>query len=381
MKIEIVLLLIALLMSPVLAAIPGAEEAAAQVQVANITIDPAVLMPYDTGTVTLTLVNTGIESVAISRAELLDKDFRILSDSYGKVGAIGGGNSMQFTFTIQAGGKTGIFYPVFSLDFRDANFLRHPVKLVIQDNPIEVAVLKKPDTFTLGKKEEITLHIGNPRDNPVTGVIITPEAGSSHEITPSSYFAGVLTPDGGLDIPFSIIPNSSEPVVFTVKYQNGINDHESTYTLPINPGTSKKVANPVLSNVAIESEKDFWRVTGDVTNSGLETANAVEVTSADPGIPIFPYKIYAIGALKPDDFSSFELTFKTDVNATVVPLITSFKDDDGNPFSGTTMIETGASLQKDSQQDEGGFPAPIIIGVIALIALVVAGVVIYTRRR
>ena len=380
MKIGITLILLLLLVYPVFSESPGAEEAAAQVQVTNITIDPAVLMPYDTGTVTLTIVNTGTDSVAISRAELLDKDIRIISDTYGKVGAIGGGNSMRFTFTVQATGGTGIFYPVFSLDFRDANYLRHPVKLVVQDNPVEVAVLKKPDTFTLGKKEEITLHIGNPRDNEVTGVTIVPSAGS-HEITPTSFFAGVLPPDAALDIPFSIIPDSSEPVTFTVQYQNGINEHQTMYTLPISPGTSKKQANPVLSNVVIEQEKDHWRVTGDVTNSGLETANAVEVTSADPAVPIFPYKIYAIGALKPDDFSSFELTFRTGENITAVPLITSFKDDDGNPFSGETMIETGAVVTNNSQQPEGMIPPVFIIGIIVLIALGVTGVVIYSRKR
>ena len=188
MRIPAILLLILAILSPVSAAVPGAEEAAAQVQVTNISTDPEVLMPYDTATLTLTLANTGTESVAISRAELLDKDIRILSDTYGKVGAIGAGNTMKFTFTIQAGGRTGIFYPVFSLDFRDANYLRHPVKLVVQENPVEIAVLKKPDTFTMGKKEEVTLHIGNPRDNAVSGVTVIPSG--PHEMTPTSYFVG-----------------------------------------------------------------------------------------------------------------------------------------------------------------------------------------------
>lgn len=380
MRAVITALAILIIISPVIATVPGAEEAAAQVQITNMSIDPAVLMPYDTATITLTVANTGTGSVAISRAELLDKEIRILSDTYGKVGAIGGGNSMKFTFTIQAGGRTGIFYPVFSLDFRDANYLRHPLKVVVQDNPLEVAVMKKPETFTLGKKEDVTLHIGNPRENAVTGVTVVPAA-STHEITPTSFFAGVLTPDQALDIPFSITPNSSEPITFTVKYQNGINDHETVYTLPINPGTSKKRANPVLSNVIIGEEKDYWRVTGDVTNSGLETANAVEVTSADPAAPVFPYKLYAVGALKPDDFSSFELTFRTDANTTQVPLITSFKDDDGNSFSGKTMIETTSSSRTTASEEGGGPVTPVIIGLLALIAVIVIGMVIYTRRR
>lgn len=375
----LLVILLLLLASPGLAISPAAEEAAAQIQVTNLTIDPAVLMPYDTATVTLTIANTGTGSVAISRADILDKDIRIRSDSYNKVGAIGGGNTMRFTFTIQAGAETGIFYPVFSLDFRDANYLRYPLKVEVRDNPLEVAVLKKLDTYTEGKKEEIILHIGNPRDNGVNGVTVIPS--TTHEITPTSFFVGVLGPDESREVPFTLTPRSSEPVNFTVKYQNGMNDHEVAYQLPIIMGASKKQANPVLSNVMIEPEKDFWRVTGDITNSGLETANAVEVTSKDPAIPIFPYKIYAVGALKPDDFSSFELTFRTDDNTTEVPLITSFKDDDGNPFSSETMIETEGQTGKKTEGEESGPVNPVMIGAIALIAIIVIGIIIYTRRR
>lgn len=378
MKRAVTVLLFLLVIPQALALVPGAEEAAAQVQVTNITTDPAILMPYDTATVTLTIVNTGTESVALSHAELLDKDIRILSDNYGKVGAIGGGNTMRFTFTIQAGARTGIFYPVFSLDFRDANFLRHPVKVVVQDNRVEVSVLKKPEIFSIGKKDEITLHIGNPRENMVTGVVVVPN--STHEITPTSFFAGMLSPDSSLDIPFSITPDSAEPVTFTVHYNNGINEHQTQYILPMNTGTNKKQANPILSNVIIENKKDYWQVTGDVTNSGLETANAVEITSGDPAKPVFPFKINAIGALKPDDFSSFELTFKTDSNVTEVPLIANFKDDDGNSFSSRTMIETATNPLNKTSTDEG-MSGWFIPAVVILVVVLVSGVILYTRRR
>ena len=50
------------------------EAAAAQIQVINLTTDPAILMPYDTATVTITLSNTGTKSVAISGAEIQSKD-------------------------------------------------------------------------------------------------------------------------------------------------------------------------------------------------------------------------------------------------------------------------------------------------------------------
>jgi hypothetical protein len=359
--------------------LPENEAAAAQIQVINLSIDPAILMPYDTATVTITLTNTGTKSVAISRADLYSKEFKILSDSYGKVGAIGAGNTMSFTYTIRAGGLTGIFYPVFSVDFRDANFLRYPFRVLVQENQLEVSVLNKPETFVPGKKEELIIHVGNPRDNPVTSVTVVPR-GPGHEITPTSFFSGVLAPDSSVDIPFSVTPYGETPIEFTVQYQNGINQHEVTYTLPVETRKkSRKQADTILSNVQVDIEKDHFRVTGDVTNSGLETANAVLITTAEPAVPVFPFKVYAVGALKPDDFSSFEVTFHAGENVTEIPLRASFKDDDGNEFFSDTMVELGDSHEPKVKQDEEGL-SPVIIGVLVVIALGVAGIVLHSRR-
>ena len=359
--------------------LPENEAAAAQIQVINLSIDPAVLMPYDTATVTITLANTGTKSVAISSAQMLSKEFKVLSDSYGKVGAIGAGNTMSFTYTLQAGGATGIFYPIFSVDFRDANFLRYPFRVLVQENLLEVSVLNKPETFVSGKKEDLTIHIGNPRDNQVTGVTVIPQAGE-HEITPTSFFSGVLAPDSSVDVPFSVTPYGDSPIEFVVQYQNGINQHEVSYTLPVETGKkSRKQADTVLSNVKVDTEKDHFRVTGDVTNSGLETANAVVITSTDPAVPVFPFKVYAVGALKPDDFASFEVTFRADENVTEVPLRTSFKDNDGNEFASDTLVELGEGTGPKPKQDEEGF-SPVIIGVLVVIALGVIGAVWYSRR-
>ncbi|PWR75600.1 COG1361 S-layer family protein [Methanospirillum stamsii] len=355
------------------------EAAAAQIQVINLTTDPAILMPYDTATVTITLSNTGTKSVAISGAEIQSKDLKILSDDYGKVGAIGAGNTMSFTYTLQAGGVTGIFYPVFSVDFRDANYLRYPFKVTVQENPLEVSVMNKPETWVEGKKENIVIHIGNPRDNAVNGVIIDPSKGR-HEITPTSYFAGVLQSDNSIDIPFSVTPYGDEPITFTVHYQNGINQHTVPYTLPVVTGQkSRKQADTVLSNVQVDTERGNYRVTGDVTNAGLENANAVVISSEEPAIPVFPYKVYAVGALKPDDFASFEVTFRADTNVTEVPLRASFKDDDGNEFSSVTLVELGKEKNPKTQQDEEGI-SPVIIGVLVIIAAGVLCAVWYSRK-
>jgi hypothetical protein len=51
-----------------------------------------------------------------------------------------------------------------------------------------------------------------------------------------------------------------------------------------------------------------------------------------------PYKEYAVGLLKADDFSSFELTF-TASGTTQVPLVIHWKDGNGNVYTDTTQID------------------------------------------
>ncbi|PWR74243.1 COG1361 S-layer family protein [Methanospirillum lacunae] len=353
--------------------------AAAQVQVNSISIDPEVLMPLDTAVVTIVLNNSGQEAVPINHALMYDKNLDILSDNYEKVGSIGAGNTLKLEYTIQAKGDTGIFYPILSLDFRGAHFLRYPFRVQVQKDPIEMSVLSKPEIFVEGKKDIVQLHIGNPRDNTVSGVTITAN-GTGHEITPLSYFIGALGSDDAVDIPFNITPYGNKSVQFTLEYQNGINQHNITYTLPIVLGESRKHANPVLSNVIITDEGEFFRVTGDVTNSGLETANGVEVTSAAPANPIFPYKLYAVGALKPDDFSSFEITFKADANTTEVPLQTSFKDRDGNIFSSDTKLELPHKDTITEKEQPSQLPEKTIYLIPVGLLLLVIIAIWYSRR-
>jgi len=374
------LVVLTLLLVPVYAATDDdTDAAAAQVEVAELKIDPAVLMPYDTAMVTIILKNTGTKAVHISHALIYDKDLKILTENYGKVGFIGAGNNLTLEYTIQARANPGIFYPTLSLDFQGARFLRNPFRVLVQEEPLEISVLSKPEIFIEGKKDLVYLHVANPRDNTVTGAMITVN-GTGHEITPISYFIGTLPSDAVAEIPFNITPYGNHSVEFSLSYQNGINKHNISYSLPVNLGESRKRANPVISNVVVEDEGNFLRVTGDVTNSGLETANAVEITSAEPALPIFPYKIYAVGALKPDDFSSFDITFRVDANATEVPLRTSFKDRDGNIFVSDTPLEIDSQAGSIEKDQPSGLPKEMMFVVIGVVLFMVIISIWFSRR-
>jgi hypothetical protein len=172
-----------------------------------------------------------------------------------------------------------------------------------------------------------------------------------------------------------VTPDRETTLSLDLDYHNGDNVHTVTTSLPVMFSPDKKQATPLISNIKVTLEKGIYHVTGDVTNAGLLTANAVTVTSLSPASPEDPYRSYIIGALKQDDFGSFEVTF-TAGSAERVPLQLSYKDKDGNvitseqPVSLTSAVSTG--------QDSGGAG---ILPVIVVILLIAAGGYYYYRKQ
>ena len=101
------------------------------------------------------------------------------------------------------------------------------------------------------------------------------------------------------------------------------------------------------------------------------------VTTLSPAVPQDPYKSYVIGALKSDDFGSFEVTF-TASGVSSVPLQVSYKDSDGNILtSSQTVSLTGATTTDSNAQSGNPFLIP---GIIIVIVLAAGGWYIYTKR-
>ncbi|TAJ44703.1 COG1361 S-layer family protein [Methanofollis fontis] len=334
----IVLLIALLLPASACAADVDTYDAAAQVTVTDIAIDPAVLMEDDTATVTVTVQNTGTGSVAISRAALYGTDISVLNTgTYDSVGEIGAGTSKQFTFTVRADCADGIYYPSFYLDFRDAGSLRCPVPVTVQSNEVQISVMDIPDVFTADKKETVSLLVGNPRQNTVNGVTLTP-SGEGIECTQSSVFIGNLAPDGSAEVSLDVSASQSTDLVLTVTYRNGINTHTEVLTLPIEVGISKTDPIMVVNNLEVTSSGSGYEVSGDVSNAGLEDAMSVIVTVGSPAKATDPYPMYVIGSLESDDFSSFEVTFSGQ-GLTSVPIVIDYKDRDGNDYQTTYTLD------------------------------------------
>ena len=348
-----------------------------KVFVSSVTFDPAVFFTGDKGTVTYVVENSNENtSVMLNHGTFSDDKIKLLSGTYDFSNTLGPLQDRPFTFSILADVPEGDYYPSFSLSFYDAN-LYHKSLVRIDNTPLELTVVDKPDAFAEGKKKTIYMQVANPRDNDVSNVILE-VAGDGITASPSRTFVGDLASGAKVPVNFSVTPDKETQLALTLTYDNGNNPHKVTMDIPLTFGTDKKEADPVMSNVIVTNDGTVYHVTGDVNNAGLETANTVTVTSLSPATPQDPYKTYVVGALKPDDFGSFEVTFTANGNSTSVPVQLSYKDIDGNIYNSVQDVKippSGSAAQKN-----GGLPLVPIMAGLVIVVVFVGGWFVYLRK-
>jgi len=357
---------------------PESIISAGNVYVSNVTYDPGSFFTDDTGAVMVYVTNgNSDQSVVVNHVTIGDKNIRLTSTPYDSSANIGPLQRQSFVFSVVADAPDGTYYPTFSLSFRDADSLFYRATVQVDNTPLELTIVEKPETFTQGKKKTIFLQVANPRKNDIRNVILD-VSGTGITATPEKTFIGNLASGAKIPVNFTVIPEQETPLILTVTYNNGNNPHKVTMDLPIAFGIDKKQANPVVSNVQVKSESGIYRITGDVNNAGLETANTVMVTSLSPAVPQDPYKTYVVGALKPDDFGSFEVTFSAN-STTSVPLQLSYKDMDGNLYTSLQDVKISAPATNSQNSGTSNLLFPLIAVVIVLVACI-GGWYFYVRR-
>jgi hypothetical protein len=359
-------------------ATPESIVTAGNVYVSNITFDPGSFFTNDAGIVTVYVTNGNPDqSVVVNHVTIGDKNIRLTSTPYDSSSNIGPLQTKSFVFSVVSDAPDGTYYPTFSLSFRDADSLYSRATVQVDNTPLELTILEKPDAFSQGKKKTIFIQVANPRKNDLRNVILE-VTGTGVTATPARTFIGSLASGAKIPLNFTITPEQETSLTITATYNNGNNPHKERIVLPVTFGIDKKQANPVISNVQVKSESGIYHITGDVNNAGLETANTVMVTSLSPAVPQDPFKTYVVGALKPDDFGSFEVTFSANSTPSI-PIQLSYKDSDGNLY--TSLQEVNITKSGTSTQNNWGsnllFP---LIAVVIVIVACIGGWYFYLRR-
>ncbi len=328
------------------------DEKVAYLTITGISSNPAVFMNGDTGTISVKVKNTGTTSVNYQRADLYSKDIDVLnSNAYETAGFIGAGNEVEFVFYVKAKAAEGIFYPRFYLDMKGSGSLSFNIPVKVENSGLVVSALNAPDYYQEGISKKINVLVGNPRENAVSGVYVTVTGDVT--TTQTSQFIGALAADASATSEFEVTPTSEGTMTFEVSYKNGMNTHTSELTIPIVYGDSKLAANPIINNVKITDSGSYKTLSGDVTNAGIEDAKSLVITVVSPAIPVEPYKTSVIGSLDSDDFSSFDLTFRSDSDE--IPLLITYKDKSGNTYTKTETLNSGSNDGYIAEDEDMGY--------------------------
>jgi len=319
----------------------SADDAVSQVYVSSVTVNPQEFYPYEEGTITVQVTNSGSQAVAFEDADILDSNVYIEDEAHNPYRAmtyLGPGNTMTYTFKVVAKPPEGTYFPLFTLASRDAGSIRYPIMVKIDSKPIESSFSIVPDNFAVGSTDNVTLTINNPREGAITNVVITPQ-GSGFGITPDKVFLASVPAQSSVNVPFEITPHKEATVNFSIQYNNGLmNPHLESISLPLVIGASKTAANPVINNLALTTPGSYYQLTGDVTNTGITDASGVTLSTGAPVQPAEPYAQYAVGSLTSNDFSSFTLTF-TGQDLSAVPITVQWKDANGNSLSTVKTVD------------------------------------------
>lgn len=416
----ILIITVLLLLVATAGAATAAQDAASFVHVTSVEINPEVFYPYEVGTVTITLMNSGTQSVGLSNPDILDNNIHIVNrNTWNTISYISPGSTMTYTFQVSADPPDGTYFPLFSVGTESSGSIHFPFIIKVESTGLKASIAEKPDNFSLSKKDTVNMSLINPRDAAIKKILITP-TGPGIDVSPSVKYVSSLGAGSSIEIPFSVTPHQESDLTFHVSYWNGDNEHTADVVLPITLGEDKFAAKPIVNNVALTRSGAYYSLSGDVNNAGLTDAKSMVVTVGAPARAVEPYSDYAIGSLASDDFSSFEVTF-TASDLSSVPLVISWKDNDGNSFSvtknldlrtssgsagasGSTSANTGSSGSSGSATTPSGSSAARTGGgpgggsifgfggsrgggissfypVIAAGILLIAGIVLYRKRK
>jgi uncharacterized membrane protein len=336
---------------------------AALVYVSNVTLDPEVFFPGDEGTVTVTLTNSGTSAIGLSHPDLLSTKLNINDDdAWDSMSYVGAGSTITYTMIVTSKPPDGTYYALFTLGTKSGNSIHYPVKFTVDSNAIKAAITDKPTSFSPDAEQNVTLTLMNTRSGDVKNVVITPE-GSGSDAYPSTELVSTISSGKSTDVTFGITPHTASNLTFHISYQNGDNTHSTEVVLPIDFGQDKTAAVPVVNNVALTTSGTTYEVTGDITNAGVTDAKGVTVTVGAPAKATGTYPEYAIGSIASDDSGSFDVTF-TSNDLSAVPLLVTWKDEEGNDYSLTKTLDlstssgTGSSTSSSTKTSSSSMSGP-----------------------
>ena len=384
---------------PVLVA--AATAADPTVIVSEYTVTPSVLMPGDTGTITLILKNTAqtasekentgavsggtFEStkntdinVFIENVHLDENGIRVENDDFDRIGELGPGQSVPVTFVIRAPEKSGIYFPEAWIDVKDGRSTRFPLMVNVNT---DIATQKKP-SLTVSRtlpsqvtpgddfRAQLTLeNTGLTRASDIT-ILVNSSQKSVALASTGRYYVASLDPGEKypIDLAFTSDKNTPvgiNPVILMITYANpGGSNEKQTEILGIPfEGKAEIAVSSVTTDPVRPVPGSPFTLIVRVENTGTGRATSVRATldTAFAGT-----KDAFIGSIDKDSDAPAIFYLQATRDGSVPAGITiTYNDDYGSHLvNETTTVTTAPS-------------SPVMTSLIVLIILIAGSVAAY----
>jgi len=396
----VLLLMLPLIAAPVTAADPT-------VIVSDYTVTPAVLMPGDTGTITITIKNTaqaatekentGIVmgntfastkstdiNVFIENVHLDENGIDVLNDDFDRVGELGPGQSVPVTFVIRAPAKAGIYFPEAWIDVRDGRSTRYPVlvnvntDIATQKKPSLAIAKSLPAPVAPGDDIAADLVIGNTgltRAGDIS-IIVNPTVKSIALTSTGRYYIASLDPGetSTINLRFASDRNTPvgiNPVSLAITYNNidGTTERQTeTLGIPFKGRAEIAVSSVTTDPVRPVPGSPFTLVVR-VENTGTDRATSVRA-SLDSGFA--GTKEAFIGSIDKDSDAPAIFYLQATKDGTVPAEIAITYNDD---YGSHTVNETTTVMTAPAS------PLPLVIALVAILCAGAGAAYWYYRIR
>ena len=398
-----------LLLLLVMASASAAEGPA--VMITNYTVEPGVLMPGDTGTITITIENMDIlssETEIKTSQDLLTKtttastisaeidcirlssrtrDIEWRSEGskrteYYNVGALGPGKSMTIPIPIKAASYAhdDTYSLEVYIEVDNGKNVRFPVPVKVDSSSVEILEKDIPSEISLSESKQIAIVVANNRPNSVRGVNVEVKSKSAGlEFTPERIFIGNLAAYEKRAVNFTLTPlfEGDNDIYFEAEYKNGDNLHHSAFTSSVLIKSTADVKLILVNAPEFVLKGDIAKIDFDVANGMAKDIKAVSVMPAIEGLRILPSE-YFIGDMEVGDVfsASFDVyTRDLSIGDTTIPFTLLFKDVDTDKQYEMQGYEVHVEVLEPQKSE---FPSPVLFVALLVILLLVA-VVIWVR--
>ncbi len=362
----------------------------AAVTVTGTTVTPEILMPGDTGIVTVTIKNTADIQIGGSETEFpyiesiyLDggRDIRVTGGNSRFEGFIGTDQSIDVSFLIVAK-RTGIFLPELLIRLRNQENIRYPVPVNVNTR---IATIKQP-ALVLSQMQK-DCRPGDDRVIPIT--IENKGESAARDVTIRLHLSGTDIASGRTDTWYvrELSPGEvyTEEIVLRTdsKARPGIHMIPVTITYTRTDGKPETIDTSCSIKIAGDAELALASVGTDPVRPGpdepfdliirIENTGAGDATSvqADVDIPFTGIKTAFLGTIEPDSNALAVFLLISDDPGTYEYNITYQYSDD----LGTHETAVPLTLVIAPHSD------PVLISVLILGILVLLGAGYLMRKR